>query len=323
MCGICGIFTVDSAAGQPEYRDATRKMTALLERRGPDDEGFWADPKGHVQFGFRRLAILDLTQAGHQPMISADGKSVMIFNGEIYNFDEIRRELEQSGITFRSRSDSEVLLEALNFWGPKALSKLNGMFALAFYNTAERTLLLARDHAGIKPLYYYVNPNGKGIAFGSQYDVLLHTPWGEPGPVRQDVLHLYLRLHHIPPPYSLLQNTFQLEPGHYLLVHPDGTVAKHPWWTLPEHTNHDLNADQAIEELAAAMERSIRRQRISDVPLGVFLSGGVDSPLVSAIARKQAGRDLKAFTIGNPGWAQDESKQAMWYAKELDVNTRL
>jgi asparagine synthase (glutamine-hydrolysing) len=323
MCGICGIFTTDSGALQREFSDSVRKMTALLERRGPDDEGFWEDPKGHLQLGFRRLSILDLTPAGHQPMISGDGRSVIIFNGEIYNFSQVRHELEQTGITFRSRSDSEVLLEALNLWGPEALSRLNGMFALAFYNTTERTLLLARDHAGIKPLYYYSHPSGKGLAFGSQYNILLHTPWGDPGPVRPDVLHLYLRLHHMPAPYSLLENTYQLEPGHYLLVNSNGTVEKRQWWMLPRHTTHDLNADQALEELAGAMDRAIRRQRISDVPLGVFLSGGIDSPLITAIARRQAGRDLRAFTIGNPGWVQDESKDALFYARQMDVEARL
>ncbi len=140
-----------------------RRMSAMLARRGPDDEGFWTDPAGHLQLGFRRLAILDLTPAGRQPMVSSDGRSVIVFNGEIYNYLDIRGELEHAGVRFRSRSDTEVLLEALNFWGVQALSRLNGMFALAWYNLADRTLLLARDHAGIKPLYYFVHPSGKGI----------------------------------------------------------------------------------------------------------------------------------------------------------------
>jgi asparagine synthase (glutamine-hydrolysing) len=323
MCGICGIFTVSPIATQPEYGKALRKMSDILARRGPDDEGFWTDPAGHLQFGFKRLAILDLTPTGRQPMFSGDGRSVIIFNGEIYNFQEIRKDLEHTGVRFRSRSDTEVLVEALNLWGVSALSRLNGMFALAWYSLAERQLLLARDHAGIKPLYYFVHPSGKGIAFASQFNALQHTPWGDPGSIRTEVLHLYLRLHHIPPPYTLLENTFQLEPGGYLLFNSDGHLERRTWWSLPRDTEPDLNNERALEELAGALERSVQRQRIADVPLGVFLSGGIDSPLVTAIARSQVGHDLKAFTIGNPGWSQDESEDAMSYARHLDVRAQL
>lgn len=323
MCGICGIFTIDNAAGQPEFARSIQQMAALMARRGPDDEGFWSEPNGHVQFGFRRLAILDLTSAGHQPMVSADGRSVIIFNGEIYNFPQLRRELEQKGIHFHSRSDTEVLLEALNHWGEPAINKLNGMFAFAWYNMAERKLVLARDHAGIKPLYYFVHPAGRGIAFASQYNALLHTPWGQPGNVRLDVLQLYLSLHHLPAPYGLLENTFQLEPGHYLSVHADGSIKKVAWWTLPKDPEPDLRGEVALDTLASAIDNAVRRQRIADVPLGVYLSGGVDSPLVTAVARKQTGSDLKAFTISNPGWWQDESDDAKTYARHLDINHRL
>src|SRR3989338_6524022 len=161
MCGIAGILTFDAVAGQPEFASAIRKMTDLMVRRGPDGEGFWSDPKGHLQMGFRRLAILDLSPAGHQPMVSPDGRSVIIFNGEIYNFLELRAELEQKGIQFRSRSDTEVLLQALNVWGEEAINRLNGMFAFAWYDLKNQTLVLARDHAGIKPLYYFIHPTGK------------------------------------------------------------------------------------------------------------------------------------------------------------------
>lgn len=323
MCGICGILTTDAAAAQPEFAHSVRRMTGLMARRGPDDEGFWATPDDRLQLGFRRLAILDLTPAGKQPMLSGDGRSVIVFNGEIYNFQELRHELQQAGIRFRSRADSEVLLEALNYWGVEAVKRLNGMFAFAWYDLKERRLMLARDHAGIKPLYYFTHPSGKGVAFASQFNALLHTPWGAPGEVRQDVLHLYLRLHHIPPPYGLLKNTYQLEPGHLLLVRADGSIEKRAWWTLPRETKPDLRGEAAVEAVADALDRAVRRQRIADVPLGVFLSGGVDSPLVSALARKQAGRGLKAFTIANPGWHQDESETAMAYARHLQIDLQV
>lgn len=314
MCGICGLLV--SGGARPEHTEAVRRMTALIARRGPDDEGFWVD--NHALFGFRRLSILDLSPAGHQPMISADGNSVIMFNGELYNYLDLRRELEALGVQFRSRSDTEVALEALNYWGIRALERFNGMFAVAWYRRPERQLVLARDHAGIKPLYYSTTP--EGIAFGSQYNCLMHTPWGLPGPLRTDVLHLYLRLHYVPAPYGILENTYQVEPGQYVLVCADGSIRRCTWWALPHDPESDLRGGAALEALGAALDDAVRRQRIADVPLGVFLSGGVDSPLVAAIARKQTDRSLKAFTISSPGWWQDETADAKAYAQRLDVD---
>ena len=152
MCGICGILTTDNAAGQPEFAVAVRRMAALMHRRGPDDEGFWSDPAGRLQLGFRRLAILDPSPAGHHPMVASDGRSVIVFNGELYNFPELRHDLEHASVQFRSRTDTEVLLEALNVWGVETIAKLNGMFAFAWYNIRERSLVLARDHAHTRKL---------------------------------------------------------------------------------------------------------------------------------------------------------------------------
>lgn len=323
MCGLCGILTFDESARQPEFAAAVEAMASLMVRRGPDDTGFWADPDGRLQLGFRRLSILDLTPAGHQPMVAGDGRSVIVFNGEIYNFTQLRRELEVAGVQFRSRSDTEVLLEALNLWGAAAINRLNGMFAFAWYDRRERILVLARDHAGIKPLYYFIQPTGRGLAFASQYNALLHTPWGEPGPVREDVLRLYLRLHHIPPPYGLLANTYQVPPGSYLVVYPDGQQEVRTWWEIPQDPEPEYRGEAAVELLAATLDRVITRQRVADVPLGVFLSGGVDSPLVTAVAAQQTGPDLKAFTIGNPGWWQDETQEAFNYAQAMGVCHRL
>lgn len=319
MCGLCGILTFDEAARQPEFAGAVQAMAALMVRRGPDDDGFWADPNGHLQLGFRRLSILDLTRAGSQPMVSADGRSVIVFNGEIYNFQELRHELELAGIRFHSRTDTEVLLEALNLWGVAAISRLNGMFAFAWYDRRGHTLVLARDHAGIKPLYYFMHPTGKGMAFASQFNSLLYTPWGEPGPVREDVLQLYLRLHHIPPPYGLLKNTHQIQPGEFLIVYSDGRLERRFWWKLPEDPEPRYRGELAAELMADTLDRVIQRQRVADVPLGVFLSGGVDSPLVTAVASQQIGSELKAFTIGNPGWWQDETQEASVYAQSMGV----
>ncbi len=323
MCGICGVFTPDEAAGQPAFARAVERMTTLMARRGPDDESFWSDPGGHLQLGFRRLSIIDLSTGGRQPMVSGDGRSVLVFNGEIYNYRELRHELEAQGVHFRSTSDSEVLLEALSLWGTDAIERLNGMFAFAWYRIPDRTLLLARDHAGIKPLYYSIHPDRRGVAFGSQYNVLLHTPWGEPGVLRNDVLRLYLRLHHIPAPYGLLKNTYQLEPGHWLRVDSDGSVTKRAWWTMPRDPQPELRGETAREALSEALERAVGRQLVADVPVGVFLSGGVDSPLLTATARRQTGDELKAFTIANHGWNQDESAAATRFAQCFGGNHRI
>lgn len=323
MCGIAGIVRFEGAGQPPGFGEAVRRMTSLMQRRGPDDEGYFSSGDGRFELGFRRLAILDLTDAGHQPMVSRDGRSVIAFNGEIYNHLELRRELESVGVVFRSRSDTEVLLEALNRWGTETIGRLNGMFAFAWYDMAKRELLLARDHAGIKPLYWGREAGGKGIVFASQYNALLQSPWGRLGKVRLDVLRLYLRLHHLPAPYGLLENTFQLEPGTWLRVRADGRLEKRAWWRLPESPEATLRGGEATEAVNSALHNAVRRQRIADVPLGVFLSGGVDSPLVTAVARQQTAPDLKAFTIGNPGWWQDESAAAENYGRRLGVDFRL
>jgi asparagine synthase (glutamine-hydrolysing) len=250
-------------------------------------------------------------------MLGADRRSALVMNGEIYNFLELRRELEQLGHRFRTHADSEVLLAALTEWKLAALDRLNGMFAFAWYDGASGALTLVRDHAGIKPLYYAVHAASGAVAFASRLDALFDAPWGRPGALRGDALHLYLRLHHLPAPYTLYEDARQLEPGHALTIHADGRHETLEWWRLPPEPQPDLRGDAALDALAAALERAVRRHRIADVPLGVFLSGGVDSPLVSAIARDQAGDQLEAFTIANPGWAQDEGLDAERYARAL------
>lgn len=323
MCGICGVYAPDTAAGSLEAAEAVQSMTRLLARRGPDDVGYWADPDGHVQLGFRRLAIIDLSAAGHQPMVSGDGQSVIVYNGEMYNYLELRRELTAKGISFRSQSDTEVVLEALNYWGIAALERFNGMFALAWYHLGQRELLLARDHAGIKPLYYLREPDTKRLVFASQYNCLLHTPWKKPETIRSDVLTLYLQIQHVPAPYGLLEHTHQLKPGHYLLVRADGSTETRSWWSLPRTTTPDLNRALVLDMLHDTLDDAVKRQRIANVPLGVFLSGGIDSPLVTAFARAQTDSSLLAYTIGSPGWKQDETADAQAYAQKLDVDFQL
>ncbi len=323
MCGLSGIFSFSEPLQPAVMSQTLQCMMARMQLRGPDDSGTWVSPEGGVGFGFRRLAVLDTTPAGHQPMLSNGGRSVLMLNGEIYNFKELRRELESKVCSFRSRSDTEVLQTALETWGLDAIQRLNGMFAFAWYDIVARTLVLARDHAGIKPLYYAIQPSGKGVLFGSQYNQLLLSPWGLPGELQPEVLNLYLHLNHIPPPYGLLKNTYQLEPGHMLIIRDDGHVDNQTWWQLPRSPKISLSGGAAVEAAGIALENAVSRQLVADVPVGVFLSGGVDSPLITALSRQQTGSGLKAFTIGNPGWRQDESADAQRYAQHLDVNFQL
>ena len=322
MCGICGIYRTEPRE-EAGSRQAVRAMTRLMVRRGPDDEGYWDD--GRCFLGFRRLAILDLTAAGRQPMMSGDGRSVIVFNGELYNFSELRQELEKMGIRFRSRTDTEVALEALNQWGERAIERFNGMFGLAWYQVQERRLVLARDHAGIKPLFYRAGPAAGQISFASQLNCLILPEAGGAPSLREDALGLYLRLNYFPWPYTLYEGIHQLPPGHLLVAEADGGLHCRAWWRLPEEPAPAAEQDEGVldEALAAAVANAVRRQRIADVPVGVFLSGGVDSPLVAAVARQQCGRELKTFTIGVNGWKHDEASDARRYAELLDVTHRL
>ena len=322
MCGLCGIYGFEAgAAATGPFEQSVRRMTRGLERRGPDDEQFWLDPEGRLHLGFRRLAILDLSPVGRQPMVSASGDSVLVLNGEIYNFGELARELEGEGFVRRSSGDAEVALEALERWDLAALERFEGMFALAFYDRRHRRLTLARDRTGIKPLHILEHP--EGLAFSSQLDSLLDTPWTVDPVPKGEVLHLYLRLGHIPPPYGLLTGIRQLEPGQFLRVNADGRREDGFFWKLPMTTYADFDAQklpEAVDTFDAAFERAVERHRLSDVPLGVFLSGGVDSPLVTSVARGQTSSELRAFTLGNPGWAQDEESAARHFAEQLDVD---
>lgn len=314
MCGISGELQFTDAPAREEAVIA--HLSDLMARRGPDDAGLWRDDN-RAWLAFRRLAILDLSPTGHQPMLTPDGRYALVFNGEIYNFVELREDLERAGIRFRSTGDTEVVLQALARWGTNALDRFNGMFALAFYDRQERSLLLARDHAGIKPLYYLSGDSG--IFFASQYDQILAHPWREGLSVSPDGLGLYLRLGYIPAPFAVLENTFMLEPGSWLRVTGEGRVSRGTYYTFPRRSLPDLSGEEAYEAVDAAVSAAVRRQMVSDVPLGAFLSGGIDSPLVVAKMRAAAGRPVRAYTIGSDGDPLDESEDAAAYARQLGV----
>jgi asparagine synthase (glutamine-hydrolysing) len=314
MCGICGCFSFNGLSDQNIA--ATMPMIRLMERRGPDDQGFWTDGK-NCSFGFRRLAVLDLSPYGHQPMLTSDGRYILNYNGEVYNFRELREELEHKGIRFRSTGDTEVVLNLLALYGKEGLNRLNGMFALAFYDTVQKRLILARDHAGIKPLYYLLS--SEGVIFGSQYDQIMIHPWAKEFQVSTEALALYLRFGYIPAPYALLKNTYMLEPGTWLEVNVEGQVKHGTFFEFPLFRESDLRGEEAYEAVDEAVTKAVRRHLVSDVPLGIFLSGGIDSPLLTAKMRAASNGPVRAFTIGTQENHLNESPDAIAYAQEIGV----
>ncbi len=315
MCGLVGAFTFADSAGD-DLVGPVRRLTARLARRGPDDEGSWTDGV-RCALGFRRLSILDLSPAGHQPMLTADGQHVLVFNGEIYNYRELRDRLATRGITPRSTGDAEVLLLALREWGTEVLRDLNGMFALAFYAVRDRRLLLARDHVGIKPLHFA--RTSRGVVFGSQYDVVLGHPWMAGASVERTALGLYLRFGFVPAPYGLHGGARQLEAGTWLEVDATGRERTGVFFEAPRDLSPDLHGDDAVDAFDAAFARAVKRQLVADVPVGVFLSGGIDSPLVAAEAARQHGGGLRAFTIEVDDERLDESADARRYAEDCGL----
>ena len=315
MCGIAGELRFNAGPSVANWDAISERMV----RRGPDDAGAWQDE--YCNLVFRRLAILDLSAAGHQPMVSADGRYVLVFNGEVYNFSELGRQLVQRGVKFRSRSDSEVVLYALAEWGRDALDRFNGMFALGFYDVREQRLLLARDHAGIKPLYYL--QHAEGLVFGSQYDQLLVHPWSNGLAFSPTAASLYLYLASVPAPFGILKNTFMLEPGSWLEVDREGRISEGRYYEFPRYQAPTLRGGEAMDAVDSAVSSAVKRQLVSDVPIGAFLSGGIDSPLVCAKMQVACESEMRAFTIGTGGDHTDESQDAIRYARELGIQQKV
>ncbi|MFC1584244.1 asparagine synthase (glutamine-hydrolyzing) [Fibrobacterota bacterium] len=312
MCGIAGELRFEAAGKAGADWDY---ISELMRRRGPDDQGRWDDES--CTLVFRRLSILDLTPAGHQPMCDDSGRFWLTYNGEVYNFREMRRDLEGRGISFTSSGDSEVVLYALREWGKRALDKFNGIFALAFYDSEGKKLLLARDHAGIKPLYYMLTE--QGVMFASQYDQVLAHPGSAGQKVSRRALGMYLRLGYVSAPDAMLENTHMLEPGEWVEVDFRGHVRRDRFYSFPVFQETSLSGEEGYEALDECLSRAVRRQMISDAPLGCFLSGGIDSPLIAAIAQASSTAPLKAFTLGIDNDRRDESGDASLYAGALGV----
>lgn len=289
MCGICGIAAF--AAETPPSRQRLARMAGAIAHRGPDDEGLWADQV--VGLGHRRLSILDLSQAGHQPMELAERGLVLAYNGEIYNFAELRAELGGRGARFRSGTDTEVVLHAFAAWGPASFARMNGLFAFALWDTREQTLWLVRDRFGIKPLFY-AERDGE-LVFGSEIKTLLDwmPSLREPDPA---ALHEYLWFGNALGTRTMFAGIRELEPGHYMRCTADG-CEREAYWRIEDVTRRDDPVDVARDELRARLRRAVRGQLVADVPVGIMLSGGIDSSAITAFA-SEAAPGLKTYSVG-------------------------
>src|SRR2546430_11940830 len=288
MCGICGQFNFQRR--EPVERETIVRMTRSIAHRGPDDEGFFI--AGPVGLGFRRLSIIDLA-GGHQPMSDAEGTVWVIFNGEIYNYRELRAELQSKGHQFRTNSDTEVIVHGYKEWGTEVFNHLNGMFGLAIWDVQKERLIVARDAMGIKLIYYKID-DGQ-LSFGSEIRAILAAGNSEPA-VDPIALNLFLRFRYTPSPLTIFQGIRKLAPGTMLVVE-NGKWNVERWYnyTRIPFLSHKSEA-HAAEELLELYRAAVRRHLLSDVPVGILLSGGLDSGLLLALMNEHGGR-LAAYTI--------------------------
>ncbi len=308
MCGIAGIVNFNGAGIVDKA--VVEKMTRALAHRGPDDDGFFVE--GQVGLGHRRLSIIDLS-GGKQPIFNEDESAAIVFNGEIYNYRDLAARLASAGHIFKTRSDTETILHAYEEYGDDCVQHLRGMFGFAIWDRRARRLLLARDRLGVKPVYYYCD--GRFLAFASEIKALLEIP-SIPREVDPESLDLYLSLRYVPGPRTMFKNIFRLLPGH-LLVADDAGMRTKKYWDINYAVSELRQPRQLVEQFRGLLDESVRLRLISEVPLGVFLSGGLDSSAILAIASKLCqGERVKTFSVGYEALnAQEEAANEFDYAR--------
>ena len=325
MCGLAGVFARRNWSSDELHAIASR-MTKAIIHRGPDDSGVWIDTAGEVMLGFRRLAIVDLSEQGHQPMRSTRGRFILIFNGEVYNYRSLRRDLESEGCAFRGHSDTEIILAAFERWGiEQSVRRFIGMFAIAVWDIERRELSLIRDRLGIKPMFVY---HHRGlVTFGSELKALLAGPEFD-RTIDMTALTSYLRYLYVPAPRSIFQHAFKLRPGHILTItNPAAALpASKAFWSADTAAEHGVadqfsgNDEDAIRDLDALLSNAVRLRMQADVPLGALLSGGIDSSTVVALMQASADRPVKTFTIGFDQAEFDEAAHARAIARHLGTD---
>ncbi|MCP4110297.1 MAG: asparagine synthase (glutamine-hydrolyzing) [Desulfobacteraceae bacterium] len=321
MCGITGLL--NRSFPKEQWDSTLRSMAGTISHRGPDDEGIWYDASAGVGLAHRRLSVIDLTDTGHQPMKSDDNNICIVYNGEIYNFMEIRKTLETYGHRFKSSSDTEVVLKAYQQWGTDCLEKLTGMFALALWDKNKHSLVLARDRLGIKPLYYYFSNNV--FLFASELKALMAFKFF-PKDIAHDSIPLFLHYQYIPAPRTVFKNTYKLLPGHFLTC--DGkNITVRPYWKhrclAPDLTTAQdmrFSEEDHLQELDEILTKAVSDHLVSDVPLGALLSGGIDSSIVVALMQKVNTSRVRTFSIGFREKGYNEAPWAARVAEHLGTD---
>lgn len=329
MCGIAGVVDRGGALPADRLEALASAMAARLIHRGPDASGVWCDPSAGVALGHRRLSILDLSEAGAQPMVSPSGRYVISYNGEIYNFRDLAADLSAEGHRFRGHSDTEVLLTAIAAWGVhEALTRAQGMFAFAFWDRRERTLTLGRDRVGKKPLYY--GRCGRSVAFASELKAFLVHP-GFTGDIDRQGLGLFLKYGWVPTPYCIYSDVRKLLPGSYVTVSTETDVLEAEpvvFWSAREAAERGEREpfkgsfEDAVDELERLLGDAVGKRMISDVPLGALLSGGIDSSSIVSLMQAQSDRPVKTFSIGVDSHDHDEAEYAKVIAAHLGTDHR-
>ena len=323
MCGLTGFWTKRDGGNLAQ---SVRKMTDAIRYRGPDDQGHWLDEERGLALSHRRLSIIDLSPEGHQPMCSASGRYTLVYNGEVYNFEEMRAELEREGCAgWRGHSDTEVMLAAFEVWGVEAaVGRFVGMFAFALWDRAEDALYLVRDRLGIKPLYY--GWNGATFLFGSELHALKQHPDFE-GRLNQRALGTYLRYGYVPSPESIFEGIYKLPPGALIkLRHPLERPEPQVYWSAYEVAQAGLrcpfegDAADAADALHGVLSEAVGCRMVADVPLGAFLSGGIDSSTVVALMQARSARPVKTFTVGFHEEGFNEAHHAKAVAEHLGTD---
>jgi len=316
MCGIVGLWSPQ----QKINKEILLKMRDILRHRGPDDAGIFIDKISNLGLAHRRLSIIDLSEKAHQPMPSGDGNLWITYNGEVYNFREIRKELENKGYKFQSNSDTEVVLKSFQEWGKDCLEKFRGMFSFAIWDKRNQKLYLFRDRLGIKPLFYYSTP--KTFIFASELKSILGFPEFKKD-IDFEALSYYLQLGYIPAPYTIFKNTFKLEPGSILEINEQLNLKKTKYWEPKLYFLKDKiqkSEEEIIGELEELLKESFQYRLVSDVEVGIFLSGGIDSSLLTTLLQKNSSQKLKTFTIGFEEKAYNEAPFAEKVAKILGTD---
>lgn len=327
MCGIAGLWS-STKVSSSVLQEKAEKMASSLEHRGPDGKGIWVDALNNLAFAHRRLKIIDLSEYAKQPMTSFKGEGVLTYNGEIYNFRQLQQDLEKAGVSFQSNSDSRVLLEALCFWGiEKTLPLLSGMFAFAFWDQDKKTLTLVRDRFGVKPLFWAKDPKSSSFFFASEIKAFQNV--FPTFIINEEAVFQFFHQGYISSSHTIYENIYRVDPGTYLTISANGEVRTSSYWSSKKIIESGLrirknlsaiNTHDLIEKGHSLLKKSVQKRLISDVPLGAFLSGGIDSSLVVALAQAASSNSLKTFSVGFSDASHNEASFAKEVAQHLGTS---